>query len=74
MSFEARINRLLPGEVTDKEDDMVLNNAFLLDRDEAGDFLNMMDALKMHYEDNGLLINCTGPRPPYNFCGLLEEK
>ena len=74
LSFEARINKLLPKEVTEREDDMVLNSAFLVDTDEVGDFHNMVDTLKMHYEGKGLLIDCTGPWPPYNFCGLSREK
>ena len=74
LSFEARINKLLPKEVTEREDDMVLNSAFLVDREEVGDFQDMVDTLKMHYEDKGLFIDCTGPWPPYNFCGLSKEK
>ncbi len=74
LSFEARINRLLPRDVTEREDDMVLNAAFLVDKDEVGDFLNMVDTLKMHYEGKGFLIDCTGPWPTYNFCGLSREK
>jgi hypothetical protein len=70
LSFEARINRLLPKEVTEREGDMVLNVAFLVDRDKANDFLTATDALKMHYENDGFVIDCTGPWPPYNFCGL----
>jgi hypothetical protein len=74
LSFEARINRLLPKEVTEREDNMILNSAFLVDREEVGDFQNMIDTLKMHYEDKGFLIDCTGPWPPYNFCGLSSGK
>lgn len=74
LSFEARINKLLPREVTEREDDMVLNSAFLVGKDEVGDFINMVDTLKMHYEDKGFFIDCTGPWPPYNFCGLSNQK
>jgi hypothetical protein len=74
LSFEARINRLLPKEVTEREDDMVLNSAFLVDREEVGDFQNMVDTLKMDYEGKGFLLDCTGPWPPYNFCGLSNQK
>jgi hypothetical protein len=74
LSFETRINKLLPKEVTEREDGMVLNCAFLVGKDEVGDFLSMVDALKMHYGDSGLLIDCIGPWPPYNFCGLSKEK
>jgi len=74
LSFEARINRLLPKDVTEREDDMILNSAFLVDRDEVDDFQNMIDTLKVHYESKGFLLDCTGPWPPYNFCGLLGRK
>ena len=70
LSFEARINRLLPKEITEREEDMVLNAAFLVGKAEANDFLATADTLKMHYENDGLVIDCTGPWPPYNFCGL----
>ena len=74
LSFEARINKLLPKKVTEREDDMVLNSAFLVDRDEIDNFRNMVDTLKMHYEGKGFLIDCTGPWPPYNFCELSSGK
>jgi len=74
LSFDARINRLLPKEVTEREDDMVLNSAFLIDKDEVDDFKNMINTLKMRYEGKGFYIDCTGPWPPYNFCGLSSEK
>jgi len=74
LSFEARINKLLPKEVTEREDDMVLNSAFLVGKNEVGDFINMVDTLKMHYENKEFFIDCTGPWPPYNFCGLSKQK
>jgi hypothetical protein len=74
LSFEARINRLLPKEVTEREDDMILNSAFLIGKDEVDDFINMVDTLKMHYENKGFFVDCTGPWPPYNFCGLSSWK
>jgi hypothetical protein len=74
LSSSARINKLLPKEVTEREDDMVLNSAFLVGKDKVGDFINMIDTLKMHYEGEGLFFDCTGPWPPYNFCSLLKEK
>jgi len=74
LSFEARINKLLPKQVTERKEDMVLNSAFLVSKDEVNNFLNMIDTLKMHYENNGLLMDCTGPWPPYNFCGLSGGK
>jgi len=74
LSFEARINKLLPKEVTERDDEMILNSAFLVSEDEVSDFINMVDALKVHYENKGFFIDCTGPWPPYNFCGLSKQK
>lgn len=74
LSVEARINKLLPREITDRKEDMVLNSAFLVNKHEVGDFINMVDTLKMYYEDQGFSIDCTGPWPPYNFCKLPKEK
>ena len=74
LSCEARINKLLPKEVTEREDDMVLNSAFLVDKDKVSEFIHSVDDLKARYNDKGLNFDCTGPWPPYNFCGLLKEK
>lgn len=74
LSYEARINRLLPKEVTEKEDDMVLNSAFLVDKDKVSEFIHAVDDLKTRYNDKGLNFYCTGPWPPYNFCNIPREK
>jgi len=74
LSCEARINKLLPKQATEREDDMILNSAFLVGKDEVGDFINIVDMLKAHYENKGFSIGCTGPWPPYNFCGLTNQK
>ena len=73
-SQEAGINKLLPKEVTERSDEMILNSAFLINKDKVGDFLNIVDDLRVEYTDKGLFFDCTGPWPPYNFCGLLKEK
>ncbi|MBI5287017.1 MAG: GvpL/GvpF family gas vesicle protein, partial [Deltaproteobacteria bacterium] len=74
LSCEARINKLLPKEVTEKEDDMVLNSAFLVDKDKVSEFIHAVDDLKTRYNDKGFDFDCTGPWPPYNFCNLSKEK
>jgi len=74
LSYEARINKLLPKEVTEREDDMVLNSAFLVDKDKVSEFIHAVDDLKTRYNDKGFDFDCTGPWPPYNFCNLSKEK
>ncbi len=74
LSVEARINKLLPKEVTDRKENMILNSAFLVNKNELDDFINMVNTLKAYYEEEGFSIDCTGPWPPYNFCRLPKEK
>ncbi|MFH1504861.1 MAG: GvpL/GvpF family gas vesicle protein [Candidatus Omnitrophota bacterium] len=65
---ESRINRLLPREVTERNEEMILNSAFLIEQDTAIDFIAVVDSLKTAYEEEGFLVDCTGPWPAYNFC------
>ena len=67
-STEARINKLLSKEVTERDDAMIFNSAFLINKDKAEDFLNTVEDLKGEYTDRGLFFDRTGPWPPYNFC------
>jgi len=73
-SIQTRINKLLPKEVTERKDDMVLNAAFLVDKEEVGSFIRVTELLTTTYGESGLFFDCTGPWPPYNFCNLSKEK
>ncbi|OGW11566.1 MAG: hypothetical protein A2W77_00415 [Nitrospinae bacterium RIFCSPLOWO2_12_39_16] len=69
-----RINKLLPKEVTERNDEMILNSAFLINKDKVGDFLNIVEDIRAKYTDKGLFFDCTGPWPPYNFCNPKKGK
>ena len=71
---DTKINNILPKEVTEKDEDMVLNAAFLINNKRIKEFENVLAYLKTKYADKGLIFDCTGPWPPYNFCGSLKEK
>ncbi len=73
-SLEACINKLLPKEVTENKDEMILNSSFLIDKNKVVDFLNIVDGLRTEYTGRGLFFDCTGPWPPYNFCPLNNKK
>lgn len=64
---QARINKLLSREVTDREDDMILNSAFLIDKNKVREFIRAVDYLSGEYTDIGINLDCSGPWPPYNF-------
>ena len=67
-SLRTRVNRLLPGDVTGRRDDMILNAAFLVEKDKWSAFIREINVLKRQYEGTGYIFGCTGPWPPYNFC------
>lgn len=73
-AVDNKINNILPKEVTEKQEDMVLNAAFLINNKRIKEFQNVLEYLKTKYTDKGLIFDCTGPWPPYNFCGTLKEK
>lgn len=68
----AVLNKLLPREVTEKENEMILNSVYLVIKKKVEDFLGLVEELKNKYSEIGFEFDCTGPWPPYNFTG--EDK
>ncbi len=66
--LESKINKLLPKEVTERKEDMVLNSVFLVNKHRVNTLISIVEAFKTQYKDKGLLFEYTGPWPPYNFC------
>lgn len=74
ISVKTRINKLLPREVTQKNEEMVFNGAFLINKKKISELTNVVDYLQTRYLEKGLSLDCTGPWPPYNFCDLVTKK
>ena len=72
-SIKSKVNKLLPREVTDRKDDMILNSAFLIEKNKVPDFTNTVEDIKVRYTAQGLYFDNTGPWPPYNFCSVGEK-
>jgi len=72
LAENSKENKLQSKDLTLKDHEMVLNLVFLLNRNSVSDFSNTVLALKGDYEDKGLIIDITGPWPPYNFCKIGE--
>ena len=66
-SWEAVVNPLLGREVTRREEDMVLNGAYLVSRDCVETFRTELDGLRDKYAGIGFSYEISGPWPPYNF-------
>lgn len=73
-SQDAKINKLLPKEVTQKKEKMVLNAAFLIDKKRIKEFDNILAYLRTKYGPKGLEFDWTGPWPSYNFCSIDEKE
>ena len=51
---------------------VILNWAFLVPKDNMGNFLAMIDRTNRDHEQRGLVFKLSGPWPPYSFCPSLE--
>jgi len=69
ITLKAKVNKVLPKEVTEREEEMVLNAAFLVRKKRIESLNNAVKNLREKYADKGLGFDLTGPWPPYNFCG-----
>ena len=69
---EARERRLLSREATGSDKDMVWNWALLMPRQAVGGFQALIQDVNAQYAECGLVVECTGPWPPYSFCPALD--
>jgi hypothetical protein len=71
---EVRKRRLLSREATGSDKDMVLNWAFLVPEKAVAGFKARIQDGNAQYAEGGLVLECTGPWPPYSFCPALESE
>ena len=64
--------RTLTGELTGHSEDMVFNAAFLLPAATRESWLEMIERVRQDICETGLLLELSGPWPPYHFCPNLE--
>ncbi len=73
-SLKAKVNRILPKEVTEKKEEMIFNAAFLVNKKRLKECDEILTYLRTQYSPKGLEFDWTGPWPAYNFCSLEGEK
>ncbi len=73
LSVSVSLNNLLPKEFTGRNDEMILNAAFLISKERAIDFLSTARTLKKLYSSLGFYLELTGPWPPFSFISLKEK-
>lgn len=68
LANQIKLNKLLAKEITGIPTQMILNCAFLIDRDKKDIFTDKINELKDEFENNGFVIELSGPWPPFSFC------
>ena len=64
---EAKQNDTLPRKVTGRMKEMILNAAFLVEREKVTQYCEQGKRFIEQYEFMGLDAEFSGPWPPYNF-------
>jgi len=64
---EMKENKLLAKELTQRNDPMVFNGAFLVKKEKVDKFQGEIQKLQAEYEKIGFIFESSGPWPPYNF-------
>lgn len=64
------INNNWPKQLTGRAEDMILNSAYLISKQNKESFLEKIEQLKKIYSEKGLQIEESGPWPPYHFASL----
>ena len=67
-------HRLLSREITGRDCDMIFNWAFLVSRRALPEFQARIEQASADYANQGLLLELTGPWPPYSFAPSLEPE
>lgn len=71
---QAVTNPVHPSQVHQREDEMFLNGAYLVDNAAEAQFRQTVDELAGQYTGQGFHYELTGPWPPYNFSAINSEQ
>ncbi|MEI6758102.1 MAG: GvpL/GvpF family gas vesicle protein [Chlorobium sp.] len=61
------LNTIHSKEITGRDEDMLLNVTFLIRNDKVTDFIKKSDELINEFQQSVVLIDVTGPWPPFSF-------
>lgn len=73
LSEYSELNSLLPKEMTGRNDDMILNVAFLVNKSKVNNFKSTAAMLQKEKNILGLDVVVTGPWPPFSFISIKEK-
>ena len=67
------LNNLIPKELSERNDEMILNATFLVSKDRAVDIASTAMKQKKKNTELGFDIEITGPWPPFSFISIKEK-
>ena len=67
LAEELKENKILGKELTQKNDPMIFNGAFLVKKEKVARFQEEIQKLEADYKKIGFTFESSGPWPPYNF-------
>jgi len=74
LSESTSLNNLLPKEFTGREDTMILNATFLVNKNKVADFISTVETCRKKDGNSGCFIEATGPWPPFSFISIKEKQ
>lgn len=69
-AIKAKLNPLMSSKTAGQLKTMVLNAAYLIEKDNVASFTHRVNELRNSYLDKGFEIVVSGPWPPYNFSSV----
>lgn len=72
-SEHTKVNNLLPKEVTERTDDMILNVSCFIKKNRVDEFLRLVDASSQKFNTAGFITDVSGPWPPFSFISIQAK-
>ena len=72
-SEHIKVNNILPKEVTERTDDMILNISCFISQNKIDDFLSIVSESSRKFDNSGFTIDAAGPWPPFSFISIQEK-
>ena len=73
LGVDACTLKLQPKTISGRDEEMVLNCAFLLPRERVAEIRGRVKRIGSKYAEEGVDLDVSGPWPPYSFCPVVGK-